>query len=476
MLGHVAWDGGPFAGPTRCLAPGLDRLPVNSGCVAGNHAADEVMKILIHGPPLDERILEDVNPFEDLMHSIPVVGPTLSNATGNVTLTSLGGILGDPAGTRVWFLLDEQRSTVAITNSTGFVLEGYEYTPYGDPVIYRPGANGEVEWGNDDVIAATSNYAVVNLYTGREWDHESGLYHYRTRYMSPIMGRFISSDTIGVWGDANNLGNGYAYVRNGPFDGVDPMGEKCWPVCQARRLAKRIAEAAEAAAHAAAEAARAAAEAAKAAAEAAARAAAAAAAKVAAATQTTAETAWDLTKAGVAAVVEAERKVEEAVHAANWAAAEAVTDMGIMAVQAVSNAIPAQLKDGAFWNCFGGVMGGQATSLAFAWGAGVVSGPVGLGFASAATGAAIGGAAASCWDDNRQDAAECMATNGAVMAIGAASLASSVGSVAARYAAIGRTANYDELFASVRGAYRAGGAAGFDTVGSGLNYKALMGC
>jgi RHS repeat-associated protein len=184
------------------------------------------MKSIVHGPALDELILQDVNPFEDLVHGIPLAGPTLSNATGNITLVSLGGVLGDPASTRVWFIQDSQNSVIAITNSTGFVLEGYEYHPYGDPVIYTPGPNGVIDWGADDIIAATSSYSVVNLYTGREWDHESGLYHYRSRYMSPMMGRFISSDTIGVWGDPNNLGNGYAYVGNGPFDGSDSSGSR----------------------------------------------------------------------------------------------------------------------------------------------------------------------------------------------------------------------------------------------------------
>jgi RHS repeat-associated protein len=202
------------------------------------------MKSIVHGPALDELILQDVNPFEDLIHGIPVVGPTLSNATGNITLVSLGGVLGDPASTRVWFIQDSQNSVIAITNSTGFVLEGYEYHPYGDPVIYAPGPNGVVEWGADDIIAATSSYSVVNLYTGREWDHESGLYHYRSRYMSPVMGRFISSDTIGVWVDTNSLGNGYTYCSNIPTNCVDHFGEFSCKKCKklAKDLSKHVAE------------------------------------------------------------------------------------------------------------------------------------------------------------------------------------------------------------------------------------------
>lgn len=32
-------------------------------------------------------------------------------------------------------------------------------------------------------------------------------------------------DTIGTWGDANNVGNGYAFVGNNPWTYVDPLGE-----------------------------------------------------------------------------------------------------------------------------------------------------------------------------------------------------------------------------------------------------------
>jgi hypothetical protein len=43
--------------------------------------------------------------------------------------------------------------------------------------------------------------------------------------MDPEIGRFISRDTIGLWGDPNNLGNGQAYVGNNPWTGLDPYGE-----------------------------------------------------------------------------------------------------------------------------------------------------------------------------------------------------------------------------------------------------------
>ena len=44
--------------------------------------------------------------------------------------------------------------------------------------------------------------------------------------MDPKLGRFTSRDTIGLWGDPNNLGNPYTYLGNNPWSGVDPYGEQ----------------------------------------------------------------------------------------------------------------------------------------------------------------------------------------------------------------------------------------------------------
>ncbi len=56
-------------------------------------------------------------------------------------------------------------------------------------------------------------------YAGRENDG-TGLYHYRMRYYSPVMHRFIQEDPIGLMGGVNM----YAYVRNNPLRYIDPFG------------------------------------------------------------------------------------------------------------------------------------------------------------------------------------------------------------------------------------------------------------
>jgi RHS repeat-associated protein len=61
-------------------------------------------------------------------------------------------------------------------------------------------------------------------YTGREFDSETGLYEYRTRYYDPVAGRFNGEDPIGFNGGKNF----YAYVGNNPINDVDPLGlAKC---------------------------------------------------------------------------------------------------------------------------------------------------------------------------------------------------------------------------------------------------------
>src|SRR5947208_2508657 len=57
-------------------------------------------------------------------------------------------------------------------------------------------------------------------YTGRDYDPETGLRYYRTRYYDPIIGRFLSEDPIGF----NGGNNFYPYVGNGPTNFSDPSG------------------------------------------------------------------------------------------------------------------------------------------------------------------------------------------------------------------------------------------------------------
>ena len=64
------------------------------------------------------------------------------------------------------------------------------------------------------------------LYTGREYDWETGIYYYRARYYNPELGRFLTRDPAGMV-DGPNM---YVYVKNSPVNGVDPTGKFSWYV------------------------------------------------------------------------------------------------------------------------------------------------------------------------------------------------------------------------------------------------------
>ena len=57
------------------------------------------------------------------------------------------------------------------------------------------------------------------VYTGQQYDQETGQYYLRARYYNPVIGRFTQEDTYR--GDGLNL---YAYCGNNPVMYYDPSG------------------------------------------------------------------------------------------------------------------------------------------------------------------------------------------------------------------------------------------------------------
>src|SRR5690606_8822865 len=102
-------------------------------------------------------------------------------------------------------------------------VKSYEYEPCGMPTILT------IE--GDTVTTATTS-AVGNrfLFTGREWDADLEMYHYRHRTYSPRNHRFMQGDPIGLAGGWNY----YAYCGGNPVMAKDPMGldivEIGWPL------------------------------------------------------------------------------------------------------------------------------------------------------------------------------------------------------------------------------------------------------
>jgi RHS repeat-associated protein len=132
----------------------------------------------------------------------------LRQTSGTTTTTYIHGPgIDEPlasenaSGVRTYLHADGLGSIVKTTNSSGAAVSTFKYNAF-----------GALESG------APAPYA----FTGREWEAESGLYYYRSRYYDPRIGRFLSEDPL-QWRLTLNL---YAYVRNNPVRWIDPFGLK----------------------------------------------------------------------------------------------------------------------------------------------------------------------------------------------------------------------------------------------------------
>jgi len=99
---------------------------------------------------------------------------------------------------------------VALSNTSGAIVERYEYSAYGQTQIMSAGYE----------LRETSDYSNPYMFTGRRLDDETGLYYYRARYYKPDISRFLQPDPIG-YDDGLNM---YTYVGNNPLAWTDPLG------------------------------------------------------------------------------------------------------------------------------------------------------------------------------------------------------------------------------------------------------------
>lgn len=115
----------------------------------------------------------------------------------------------------------------ALLDTSGDIIETYEYTPYGKANIYTEDGNDDTWFTIDDTPGSlTGNFY---LFTGRRRDPEADLDYFRYRYYSAELGRFVSRDPMEYWAGMN------LYAAYFVPEGVDPLGlkvqwrPKWWP-------------------------------------------------------------------------------------------------------------------------------------------------------------------------------------------------------------------------------------------------------
>jgi RHS repeat-associated protein len=112
---------------------------------------------------------------------------------------------------RLYALQDANYNTTALVNTSGTVVERYQYDPYGSATYLTAG------WG----ARSSSSYDWLYLHQGGRFDKVGQLYSFRHRDYSPTIGRWVQQDYAGGHVDGLNL---YAYLRSDPTRYSDASG------------------------------------------------------------------------------------------------------------------------------------------------------------------------------------------------------------------------------------------------------------
>jgi len=106
--------------------------------------------------------------------------------------------------TSYYYHADGLGSITGLSDAPGTMVQTYGYDAFGNVTV-----------------SGSGNVSQPFMFTGREYDSETGMYFYRARYYDPVVGRFVTKDPIGFGGKDINL---YAYVWSCPVNWADPTG------------------------------------------------------------------------------------------------------------------------------------------------------------------------------------------------------------------------------------------------------------
>ena len=135
------------------------------------------------------------------------------------TLGYSGIVSADPSLTNYWHK-DSLGSLTAVTTATGQVLERTAFDAWGR----RLSSGGRVVWNANPINGHRG-------FTGHEHLDEVGLVHMNGRVYDPMLGRFLSADSIVEAPGLLQSHNRYSYVLNNPLRYTDPSGHCIWDAC-----------------------------------------------------------------------------------------------------------------------------------------------------------------------------------------------------------------------------------------------------
>jgi RHS repeat-associated protein len=175
---------------------------------------------------LGRRISKTVGPVVTVFYydNARIIESQETGGSGSVTTYTYGNYIDEvltatrpaPLGA-LYYHQNTLWSVHALTDGTGAVVERYTYDAYGAITVLDP-----------LYVPLSSAPVAYFTFTGREYDAETGLFHYRARTYGPGSGRFYSRDPLG-YVDGMNL---YQYVNGNPLTYVDPSG--LWKVTRGR--------------------------------------------------------------------------------------------------------------------------------------------------------------------------------------------------------------------------------------------------
>jgi RHS repeat-associated protein len=168
---------------------------------------------------IDQHVIADLDSTGGVARTY-MWGPGIDNLLAMTVYTNSGGTTS--VSSVYYAIKDHLNSVLALTDSSGQIVEQYRYDAWGRTTVF----DGN---GNPLALSAVGNRY---LWQGREYSWKTGLYNFRARWADPVTGRWLSNDPIGISGGLNQ----YVFCANNPVNFIDPFGLRDYSASQTRMI------------------------------------------------------------------------------------------------------------------------------------------------------------------------------------------------------------------------------------------------